>query len=481
MSLKKKALVSVFWSALEQFSNQIIGFGISVVLARLLLPAEFGLIAMLAIFIGIGQTLINSGLTQSLIRTEKPDNIDFSTVFYFNLAGSIIVYGIVATLAPYISDFYNQPQLTSITRVYSIVFIINAFSSIQKTRLTKRMDFKTEMIVVTPSLIIGGVFGILLALNGFGVWSLVWSRIVQASSASIQFWYWSKWKPLWSFNVGVFKRHFYFGYKLMFSGLLDSIFSNIYTIIIGKFFVPTQVGFYNKANDLQMRPVGIISGIMNKISYPLLAEIQGDDARLKSIYKRIMQMVIFLIAPTLVFIAVLAEPVFRFIYTEKWLPAVPYFQILCVAGILFPLHVYNIQILKVKGRSDLVLRLEMAKKVILSIITFIGFQFGIYGLLYSSVVFSFLAFIINTHYTGKFINYTAWQQTKDLLPTILLALISGLAIYGIDHYLIAFGFHDFIRIILGGLTGLITFTFLAWVLKLESMHELKTILQRKND
>lgn len=477
MSLKQKALKGVFWSALEQFGNQIIGFGISVILARLLLPEEFGLIAMLAVFMALAKTLIDSGLTQSLIRTENPDDADYSTVFYFNLAGSIVIYAIIYMAAPYIADFYSQPQLTSITRVFSVVFIINAFAAIQNTRLTKLMDFRTLMLVSTPSLIISGIVGVVLALKGYGVWSLVWSRIAQALAATIQLWYWAKWKPLWLFSTEKFKQHFNFGFKLTLSGILDTIFVNAYPIIIGKFFAPAQVGFYMKANDLQMRPVGVISGVVRKITYPLFSQIQNDDVRLKSVYKRIMQMVIFLVAPTLIFLAVLAEPIFRFLYTEKWLPAVPYIQILCVTGILYPIHDYNLQILNVKGRSDLFLKLEVIKKILLILIILISFQFGIYGLLYSSVVFSFLAFIINTHYTGKFINYTAWQQTKDLLPTILLALISGLAIYGTDHYLLALDFHDFTRIVLGSLTSLITFTFLSWVFKLESMYELKTILK----
>ncbi|RRO24648.1 lipopolysaccharide biosynthesis protein [Flavobacteriaceae bacterium 14752] len=479
MSLKNKALKGVFWSALEQFGNQIIGFGISVILARLLLPEEFGLIAMLAVFMALARTLIDSGLTQSLIRTENPDDADYSTVFYFNLVGSFVIYAIIYMAAPYIADFYSQPQLTSITRVFSVVFIINAFAAIQNTRLTKMMDFRTLMLVSTPSLIISGIVGVVLALKGYGVWSLVWSRIAQAVAATIQLWYWAKWKPLWLFSREKFKQHFNFGFKLTLSGILDTIYVNAYPIIIGKFFAPAQVGFYTKAEGLKMLPVRTISGIVSKITYPLFSEIQNDDVRLKNVYKRIMQMVIFLVAPTLIFIAVLAEPIFRFLYTEKWLPAVPYFQILCAAGILYPIHAYNLQILNVKGRSDLFLKLEVVKKILTVIVIIVAFQFGIYGLLYGSVVLSLLAFIINTHYTGMFINYTAWQQTKDLLPTILLALLAGLAIYGIDYYLKSFDFHDFIRIILGGLSGLITFTFLAFILKLESMYELKTILKRK--
>jgi O-antigen/teichoic acid export membrane protein len=239
-----------------------------------------------------------------------------------------------------------------------------------------------------------------------------------------------------------------------------------------------QVTIYAKADGLQMLPVRLISGIVSKVTYPLFSEIQNDDVRLKNVYKRIMQMVILLIAPTLIILAVLAEPIFRFLYTEKWLPAVPYFQILCAAGILYPIHAYNLQILNVKGRSDLFLKLEVVKKILLVIIILIAFQFGIYGLLYGSVLFSILAFFINTHYSGKFINYTAWQQTKDLIPSILLALIAGGFVFAVDHVFIGWNSHDFIRILFGSIGGVVAFSLLALGFKLEALQEIKMIIQR---
>lgn len=476
MSLKRKALKGVFWSALEQVGNQLIGFIISVLLARLLLPAEFGLIAMITIFMGIGQVLINSGLTQSLIRTEDADDTDFSTVFYFNLIVSVLIYLFIVLTAPLIADFYQQPKLTAIIRVYCLVFIINAFGAIQKTRLTKLIDFKSQMIVSMPSLIISGVVGIVLALYNYGVWALVWSKIAQSVASTIQLWFWAKWRPKWKFSVEKFKNHFSFGYKLLFSTLLDAVFSNSYTVIIGKFFMPAQVGFYNKANGLQMRPVALISGIVNNITYPLLSEIQKDDQRLRDIYQRILQIVVYLLAPILTFMGVLAEPLFRMVYTEKWLPAVPYFQILCVNGILFPLHVYNIQILKVKGRSDLVLKAEIAKKLVIVVSIIVAIQFGIYGLLFASVISSLLAFFINTYASGKFVNYTTWDQSKDILPAICLAILCGIIVYATDQLLIFTP--DILRIATGSLLGTLTFIGFSWLFKMEAFTELRSILKK---
>lgn len=477
MSLKKQALSGVFWSSIQLFGTQGIGFVVSIILARLLLPAEFGLIAMITIFIGLGNVLINGGLSYSLIRTENPDEEDFSTVFYFNLIGSIFIYAFIFLVAPQIAAFFNQELLTLIVRVYSITFIINSFSTIQTTRLTKIMDFKTQMIVSIPSLIISSVIGITMAYNGYGVWSLVWSSIVQSLAATIQLWYWSKWKPLWIFNFEKFKYHFHYGIKLMFSGILDIIFVNAYTIIIGKFFAPSQVGFYNRADSLQMFPVNSLSTLITRVSFPLFSSIQNDNLRLKSVYKRIMKMIIFMVVPILVFMAILAEPLFRFLFTEKWLPAVPYFQILCFNGILYPIHSYNLQILNVKGRSDLFLKLEVIKKILVVVVILISFNFGIYGLLYGSVFTSIVSFFINTHYSGKFLNYSAWEQTKDLLPIIMIGFTSGVIIYFFDQILVNYLFLDIGRLFFGVIVGLLLYGIVSYFFKISSLNELIIIIK----
>lgn len=479
MSLKQKALSAVFWSSMQLFGTQGIGFVVSIILARLLMPAEFGLIAMLGVFLGIGSTLINSGLTQSLIRTQIVDEEDFSTVFFFNLTGSIFIYGIIFIAAPFIADFYNQHLLTSIIRVYSVTFIINAFSAIQTTRLNKKLDFKTQMKVSIPSLIISSMVGIVMAFNGYGVWSLVWSALIQSLAATVQLWYWSGWKPIWVFNWNKFNHHFHYGVKLTLSGILDIIFTNAYTIIIGKFFAPAQVGYYNRADSLQMLPVSSVSSIVTKVSFPLFAAIQNDNIRLKSVYKRIMQMVIYLVAPILILMAVLAEPLFRFIFTEKWLPAVPYFQILCVNGILYPIHAYNLQILNVKGRSDLFLKLEFIKKIMIALILIASFPYGIFGLLYGGVISSIIAFFINTHYSGKFIQYTAWEQTKDLLPIVVLSALMGLTVYVFDFLWQDIFTYDFIRLLLGGILGISVYALFSFLFQMSSFLELKNIILKK--
>jgi teichuronic acid exporter len=479
MSIKKKALKGFSWTFFQLFSNQLFSFFVSIILARLLLPEEFGLIGMLTIFIALSETLINSGLSYSLIRSENLDDEDYSTVFFFNLLVSLIIYIIIFFLAPYIASFYNQEILTMLIRVYSITFIINAFSTVQTTRLTKIMDFKTQMKVSIPSLVIGSSIGIYMAYNGFGVWSLVWNIIIQSLLSSIQLWYWTNWKPTFVFNIEKFKYHFNFGFKLMLSSVLDVIFKNSYAIIIGKYYSASDVGYYNRADSFQMLPAKSLGSVLSKVTYPLFSTIQNDVVKLKSVYKKIMQMAIFLIAPTITFMIVLAEPLFRFVLTEKWLPAVPYFQILCITGLLYPLHVYNLQILNIMGRSDLFLKLEILKKIIFAIIILISFNFGIYGLLYGSVINSIICFFINTHYSGKFLNYSSWEQTQGLLPILMISLFTGGVIHFFDKILLNHLFFDSSRLFLGSLVGAVLFLILGRLFKISSLQDLINIIKRK--
>ncbi len=420
---------------------------------------------------------MNSGLTQSLIRTLDPDQEDYSTVFFFNLVGSIFIYCILFFTASLIATFFSQPILTKIIRVYCLTFIISAFSEVQLTRLTKEMNFKLQMTIAIPSLIGSGLLGVFLAYEGYGVWSLVWMGVFQSFLSTVQLWFRTGWAPSFIFNMAKFRYHLKFGYKLTLSGLLDTIFTNIYQIVIGRFFLLAQVGFYTRADSLKQLPVSNMSVALNKISYPLFASIQNDNVRLKKGYKQIMQMVIFVVAPVLIIMGVLAVPLFRFLFTEKWLPAVPYFQILCLTGILYPLHSYNLNILNVKGRSDLFLKLEVVKKILVATVIVVSIKFGILGLIWGQVITSVLAFFINTHYSGKFLNYNAWQQIKDILPLIMLAFGAGFFVwwlnYGLNNY------SDFIRLIIGGFVGLVIYIGLSMIFKVESLGEVKKIILKK--
>lgn len=436
MNLKEKTLAGLFWTFSQQFSVQLINFAVQVILARILLPAEFGLIGMLTIFISIGNSLMDSGLTSSLIRTPDAGQRDYSTVFFVNLAGSFLIYGILFFSAPFIAGFYEQGGLTAIIRVYTISILLRAFIAVQTTRLTKEMNFRAQMLMQIPSVIGGGIIGILLAYWGYGVWSLVWMNLVQAFLFTVQHWLFTGWRPGFIFDIDRFKYHFKFGYKLTLSGLLNAVYQNLYNIIIGKYFSAAQLGYYTRAQTMQMFPVQNLSTALNKVTYPMFASIQQDDKRLKEIYRKLMQQVVFWVTPLMIVLAIIAEPLFRLLLTEKWLPAVPYFRILCVSGILFPLQYYNLNILNVKGRSDLFFKLEVIKKSVTTIGIFCAIPFGIYGLLYFQVLSSVVSFVVNSWYSGRLIDFSLQDQLRELLPIFMLAAFLGVAAWALDRFLL---------------------------------------------
>lgn len=477
MSLKKQAISGIFWTFLQQFSNRIITFLVSIILARLLLPEEFGLIAMISVFYSIARILIESGLTQSIIRSEDVDEEEYSTVFYFNFFVSIIVYFLLFQSAPLVSSFYNQNQLTNIIRAYGVILVINSLSSIQFTKLSKSMNFKTQIIVAVPSMIIGSLVGIYLAYHKFGVWSLVYAEIVKASLTTLQVFWYSKWVPLLKFNYFKLKKHLKFGLNMMFSYLLDVVYKNIYVIFIGKFYSSEQLGYYSRADLLKQLPVANLVFALNKVTLPLFSSINNDAEKLKRAYQKIMSLITFVIAPLLVFMVVLAEPIIVLLFTEKWLPSVPYFQLLAFVGILQPIQSYNMNILLVKGESKLYLILEVSKKIIITISVLFTYQYGINTLIIFQIILSVLFFFMNSYFAGRLINYSTYYQIKDLFPIVFMAFISGVILYYFDIYILNEYFNDFFRISSGMLLGFSIFLVPFIIFKHDNILEISKILR----
>ncbi|WP_099370143.1 lipopolysaccharide biosynthesis protein [Sphingobacterium sp. 1.A.5] len=447
MGLKEQAAKGVFWVFAEQFGSQLIGFVINLVLARVLLPSDFGTIALYGVVMSISAVIVNGGLTSSLIRAQDVDDTDLSTVFWFNFVASLILYAIVFLIAPLVSAFYDIPILTDLIRTYALILIIDSFAAVQASRVMKAMQFKTAFKIQLPSMLAGGATGIYFATHGYGPWSLVYSSLAQNFVYASQYWLYSDWRPSFIFDREKFKYHFNFGVRLTASSLLDTIFNNLYTIIIGKTFSTRELGYYNRADSLKQLPITNIAGALNRVTFPLFSKLAHDDIALKKYYQNIIQIVIFLIAPISVLMVVVAEPLIRFLLTERWLPSVPYFQILSIGGIFYPIHTYNLNILQAKGRSDLYLRIEIIKKFVIVAVIFACFPFGMMGLVWGSVFISVITVFINTHYTSKFINYPIFSQFADLLPSIFRALIVGALIYSLDHFfLINYG--DFVRLLI---------------------------------
>lgn len=477
MSLKNQALKGFIWSFLQQFSSQLVTFLVQIVLARILLPSEFGLIGMLTVFIGIGTALFEGGMTSSLIRVSKIDSRDYSTVFFFNLGISIFIYIVFFFVAPYIALFYRQPILTDIARIYGLSFIFLAFGTVQNTILTKEMKFRKQAVITFPALLIGNSLGIFLAYENFGVWSLVYSMLATNFLTSVFLWFSSDWYPEFIFDVDKFKLHFHFGYKMTLSSLLDTIFTNIYQIIIGRIYSPVIVGYYTRANSLMMLPVGNISGALNKVVFPLFAKVQDDKVALRAAYKKIMLIVLFIVTPIIVLMAILANQLVVFLFTEKWLPVVPIFRIICFSGILYPLHLYNLLILQVKGRSDLFLRLEIIKKIILVIIIIISIIYGFKALLFGYVIASVTALFINTHYAGSLIDYNMREQLLDIMPIFIIGALMALAVYFINT--IMAGYVNIVRLMISSVAGIIIYTLLAFLFKFESINDIRNIILKK--
>ncbi|MGE0588540.1 MAG: lipopolysaccharide biosynthesis protein [Cyclobacteriaceae bacterium] len=477
MSLRQQTLAGFSWSFIQQMGVQGINFVVALILARILNPSDFGLIGMLTIFISVGNALIDSGLSSSIIRTKDADQRDYSTVFVINLVGGIVIYCLIFLSSPMIATFFEQPILEDVVKVYCLTFIIRAFSAVQAARLTKLMDFKTILVVTLPSIFLAGVAGIAMAYNGFGVWSLVWMNIIQAVLYSVQLWIRSKWTPSLMFDKARYKQHLSFGYKMTLSGLLDALYNNIYNILIGKFFSATQLGFYTKATSLKQLPVANISTALNKVTFPMFAGIQDDDQRLRNAYKKLMQQILFWIAPTLCIAGVLAEPLFRFLLTEKWLPAVPYFQILCITGITFPLHSYNLNVLKVKGRSDLFLKLEVIKRFVITGVILIAINYGIYALLWGEVFSNIIGLLINSRYSGKLISYSLGQQLLDMLPSLFVAALAGGCVYLVDFQLRSM--YDVVRLVVGGTVGFCFYLGVSYTVSLQPLTEFRSVIFKK--
>ncbi|MBO3342222.1 lipopolysaccharide biosynthesis protein, partial [Clostridium perfringens] len=427
-SLKSKSLSGIFWTFSETVLNQGIQFLIQIFLARLLLPEEFGLIGMITVFIAVSNSIIDSGFTNALIREKNPTQEDYSTVFYFNLLTSVILYIILYILSPQISLFFNQPKLLNILRILAITLIINSFSIIQRTILTKKINFKVQMNINIVSSLVSGIIAVVLAFKGFGVWSLVFRTIIMQTMQSILLCIFNHWKPSLVFSIKSFNKLFSFGWKLLVSGLIDTLYNNLYYLIIGKIYSPVDLGYYTNAQKLRDVAATSISTSVQKVTYPVLSEIQDDKDELINAYRKIIKNSVYITFPIMIGLSSVARPLIMLLFGDNWISSIEYFQILCIAGMLYPLHAINLNILQVKGRSDLYLRLEIIKKVISLILIFIAIfsRLGVIALIWIMVVNSIISFFINSYYSKDIIGYSTIEQIRDILPILFMTIIMGI-------------------------------------------------------
>lgn len=429
MSLKQKTVNGLIWSFVDNFASQGIGFVVGVILARLLSPSEFGLIGMITVFVAISQAFIDSGFSNALIRKSNPAQSDYSTVFFFNLLVGILAYCTLFFSAGSISSFFQEPDLKQLLQVLGLSLLISALSLIQRVQLTKRIDFKLQTRISVIASVSSGIVAILMAYYGYGVWSLVYKTIVQEAVIGFLFWLWNGWRPSWIFDKTSFKEMFGFGSRLLVSSLIDTIYQNIYYLIIGKYFSASELGYYTRADQFRKLPSQNITGVIQRVSYPVLASINGDVPRLKAAYKKLIKGTMLISFVLMIGMAAVAEPMVLALIGDKWLPSVVYLQLLCFVGMFYPLHALNLNMLNVQGRSDLFLRLEVIKKLLAIPTIIVGIYFSVKAMILGMMVNTLIAYYLNSYWSGKFIGYSIAEQLKDILPAFLLASASGAIVY----------------------------------------------------
>ena len=415
-SLKNKTKKGLAWSMIERFATQGVQFLFGIILARLLSPDDYGIIAMPLVFLAIAQCIIDSGFSTALIRKPELTEDDLSTAFYFNIGIGILCYAVLFFSSPLIADFYHTPILSSLLKVTALAVLFNPLCAVQQAILTRKIDFKTQAIVSLSGAVVSGIVGLYMAYNGFGVWSLVFQQVGGYVMRTILLWILGKWKPKRKWSWESFHYLWGFGSKMLGSGLLDTIYNNIYPIVIGKYFSAQDLGNYTRAQQFSSLPSSNVTGVLQRVTFPVLSSIQNEDERLAKNYRKILKLSAFLVFPMMLMLSAIANPLVRILLTDKWIGCVILLQIVCFQMMWYPIHAINLNLLTVKGRSDLFFRLEIFKKIMGVCIMFITIPHGIIWMVSGGIVSSMLSLIINTYYTGKLINVGYFKQMGDLLP-----------------------------------------------------------------
>lgn len=474
-SLKNKTVKGVVWSTLERFSVAGVNFIFGLILARLLMPSDYGAIAMLAIFMAVAQTFIDSGFSNALIRKPDRTETDNATAFYFNIGVGILAYFLLYLAAPFIARFYETPILIPLTRIMGLNLLLNSLCVVQQALLTARIDFKTQAKISLSAAIISGLVGIVLAYKGFGVWALAIQSVLASVMRTILLWILAKWRPKAEFSKHSFHDLFGYGSKLLMSGLLDTTYNNLYTIVIGKRFSAANLGVYSRADQWANFLAVNITGILQRVTFPVLSTIQNEDERLRKDYRKFLRLSGFVVFPLMMGLAAVADPLTRFILTDKWADSIPLLRILCFSLMLYPIHAINLNLLQVKGRSDLFLRLEIYKKILGVATLCVTIPMGITAMCVGRVFTSWTALAMNTHYTGKLIHLGFFQQLKDYLPTLINSFVMAAIVYGVTLTISGSGLQLFTGVIVGAFYYILS----NFLLKTMEWKELILIVKRK--
>lgn len=422
--IKKDTLKGMKWTAIEKISLQGIQFVIGLILARLLMPSDFGIVGMLAIFISISQTFVDGGFSNALIRKIDRTETDYSTAFYFNIGIGLVCYGILYIISPWIADFFNVPILSDLLKVLALSIFINSLSVVQIARLSVNINFRLQAYATLISVILSGCIGIWLAYSGYGVWALAWQTVLGALFKTIILWYQTRWKPALIFSSDSFKNLFSYGSKLLASNLIGTVYAHMTTIAIGKFYTAKDLGYYSRGQQFAHLPSTTVVDILGRVTFPIMSRLQNDDEKLLSIYRKYIKMTSMVIFFLLTLLAAIAKPLILILLTEKWLDATIFLQIFCFAFMFEHISKLNLNLLQVKGRSDLYLRLEIVKKIIAFLILVSSIPLGVVAICLSKIVNGQIALFINTYYTGKLFNLGYMKQFGDFFKFFVVSLVS---------------------------------------------------------
>ena len=470
-SLKDKTVKGVGWSAIDSVAQHAVTFIVGIVLARLLSPDDYGLLGIIAIFTAVCTAIINGGFSQALIRKKDVTEDDYNTAFIVNLCMSLFLYVIIFLCSPLIARFFGRVELVSLTRVSSLGIIIGALALVQQTRLTKRIDFKTQTKISILSSVTSGVVGIIMAFLGFGVWSLVAQGLINQGIRTILLWLFNHWSPIFYFSSSSFKELFGFGWKLMAVSLLDTIWKELYQVVVGKFYSASSLGQYTRAKQFSQLFSSNLTNVIQRVTFPVLSNIQDDRLRMLSAYRRIIKISVFISAVCMLFLGAISDPLLYCLIGPKWHEAATYLPLICIVGSTYPLQALNLNILEVQGRSDLFLGLEIIKKIIAVGPLLVGAFVSIKAMLYTNLVTAFISFLLNSHYSGKLVGYSSWMQMKEIAPLYGVSIAIAFSVYFIKYIPISY----WIVLPLQIIVGTAFFIVLCNSLKLPEYEELKNI------
>lgn len=472
-SLKNKTIKGVGWSAADAFLGQGVTFVVGLVLARLLSPDEYGLIGICLIFTTVLNGIVDSGFSNALIRKKEVTDEDYNTMFITNMVISMVLYIILFICAPLVSDFFHRVELTALVRITGLVLFFNALSITQVTILTKKIDFKTKTKASFVSAIVSGVIGIVMAFIGYGVWALVAQQLSKQLFYTICLWFLNKWCPKFTFYKKSFKYMWGFGWKLLASGILNNVWNQLYQVVIGRFYSPATLGQYTRAQEYAGLCSQNLTTIVQRVTFPVLSELQDDKKKLLVSYRKLVKVSMFVTVICMFALGAMAEPMIFSLIGSQWHQAATFLPFICITMSLYPLHAINLNMLQVQGRSDLFLYLEIVKKINSLIPIFIGVFVGVYWMLCASIFTGFIAFLLNSWFTGKFLNYSSWQQLKDVLPSYLIAFFIGFIVYLLKFLPLSFNLIFPLQILATIIVGWIV----NQIVNLEEYCEIKNIVQ----